>query len=61
MFYKTENNNYSLFCSRIVPTIMGERVTIKQYSNSSRTNLIGQKIVYYYYLNFRTPKKTLKA
>ncbi|EOT41270.1 hypothetical protein ACWOE3_12840 [Enterococcus dispar] len=31
-----------------VPTIMGERVTIKQYSNSSRTNLIGQKIVYYY-------------
>lgn len=31
-----------------VPTRMGERVIIKQYSNSGRTNLIGQKTVYYY-------------
>lgn len=31
-----------------VPTIMGEMVIIKQYSNSSRTNLLGQKTVYYY-------------
>ncbi|HJA90453.1 MAG TPA: hypothetical protein H9948_06645 [Candidatus Jeotgalibaca merdavium] len=31
-----------------VPTIMGEMVIIKQYSNSGRTNLLGQKTVYYY-------------
>lgn len=30
-----------------VPTIKGERVIIKQFSNSSRTKLLGQKTVYY--------------
>lgn len=34
-----------------VPTIMGEMVIIKQYSNSSRTSLLGQKTVYYYWCN----------
>lgn len=46
--YNTEDVYRIFDYSTPVPTIMGERVTIKQYSNSSRTNLIGQKIVYYY-------------